>query len=123
LQIGVVIIAHGSRSPEANLDVIRIGECLRQTGDYPIVEVGYLELAQPDVLTAIDTCVAKGAERVILLPYFLLAGTHVRKDLPDLLRMAREKHPHIAFQMGQHLGFHPNLVDILLDRIREAKKG
>jgi sirohydrochlorin ferrochelatase len=123
LQTGIVIIAHGSRSDEANQDVVYIGKALRELGDYKIVEVGYLELASPDVLTAIDTCVSKGANHVIVIPFFLLAGSHVQEDLPELMEQARAKHQGVIIQMGRHLGFHRQLVEIVLDRITDAKEG
>ncbi|GIM48246.1 sirohydrochlorin cobaltochelatase [Collibacillus ludicampi] len=123
LHTGIVIIAHGSRSDEANQDVMYIGKALREQGYYKVVEVGYLELARPDVLTAIDTCVSKGANHVIVIPFFLLAGTHVQEDLPALMEQARAKHPDVIIQMGRHLGFHQQLVEIILDRITDAKEG
>src|SRR6478752_3672375 len=45
----VLLIAHGSSQPEANADLSRLADELRQSGRFAIVEPAYLELAQPDI--------------------------------------------------------------------------
>ncbi len=44
----LLLIAHGSRQPEANADLEYVAEALRQRG-YSITVASYLELAQPDI--------------------------------------------------------------------------
>src|SRR5205823_10226363 len=47
----VLLIAHGSRQPEANDDLHHLAEQLRRQRRYPIVVPPYLELADPDLDT------------------------------------------------------------------------
>src|SRR5436190_23850363 len=77
----ILLIAHGSREPEANADLHHLAEALRRQGEYAWVEAAFLELAEPDPEAGAARCLARGAQRVILLPYFLSAGVHVTRDL------------------------------------------
>jgi sirohydrochlorin ferrochelatase len=100
--------------------MFRVVEVVKQRGVFPVVEVGFMECNEPDIPTAIDSCVAQGATEVIAVPYFLHTGTHVADDLPTLLEQARERHPHIEFRMGDYLGRSERLTDILQDRVQAA---
>src|SRR5262245_55747800 len=77
----LLLIAHGSRQEEANADLHHVVAQLRARGRYDIAEACFLELAEPDIEQGGAGCVQQGAEQVILLPYFLSAGIHVRRDL------------------------------------------
>ena len=70
----LLLIAHGSRRPEANADLEFVAAALRARGRYPVVRVAYLELAEPDIATAGAACAEDGATGVILVPYFLSPG-------------------------------------------------
>jgi len=45
---GLLLIAHGSRNPEANEDLVLLGRQM-EGGEFPVVEPSYLELAQPSI--------------------------------------------------------------------------
>src|SRR5581483_5204493 len=96
MKTALLLIAHGSRHPEANADLQRIAEELRDRG-YAIVAPSYLELAAPDIMTAGCQCVEEGAERVILVPYFLSAGVHVKRDLSAARDTLADRFPHLEF--------------------------
>lgn len=114
----VLLIAHGSRRPEANDDLSKLAEILRRRGTCPIVEIAYLELAVPDIPAGAARCVAQGARRVRMLPYFLSAGAHVTQDLERHRGELTQAHPGTAFELCAPIGLHPLIVDIVLDRLR-----
>ncbi len=113
----VLLIAHGSRRNEANDDLTRLAGILRAKQRYPIVETAYLELAEPDIPTAGQRCVAAGATLVKLLPYFLSAGAHVVDDLERHRRDLANRFPQVTFELCPPLGLHPLMVEIVLDRL------
>jgi len=115
----VILIAHGSRRAEANDDVRAIAQELESRGEYAMVDVAYLELAEPSIPAAAQTCVARGAKRVLLMPYFLSAGRHVVEDLQRHCCELSEAHPHVAIELCPPLGVHPLMLDIICDRLRE----
>lgn len=116
----LLVMVHGSPTPGANADMFAVVEELGARPEalerFPIVEVGFMECNEPDVPEAIDRAVARGAGRVVAVPYFLHTGTHVADDLPTLLEEARARHPSVEFLMGDYIGLSPRLTDLLADR-------
>lgn len=116
----VLLIAHGSRREEANADLRELVERIASAGPHAIVEPAFLELAEPDIATGGEACVARGAAKVLLIPYFLSAGVHIERDLVAARDELRSRFPEVEFTLGSPLGPHPLLDALVLDRIREA---
>jgi sirohydrochlorin ferrochelatase len=118
----LLLIAHGSREVEANADLFHVVAEMRRRCFYNIVEASFLELAEPTVEQAGARCAEQGAQRVILLPYFLSAGIHVQRDLTALCARLSSRHPEVTFALAEPLGRHPLLVEVLVDRARLAEQ-
>lgn len=118
--VAVLLMAHGSRRREANDDLVKLAEMIRARGVYSLVEISYLELAEPDIPQGTARCVEQGAGRVLMLPYFLSAGSHVVDDLERYRREAEEKFPRVDFQLCPPLGLHPLMVDLVMTRLSEG---
>ncbi len=116
----LLLIAHGSRRPEANADLEHLAEAIRRRGAFAIVEPSYLECCDPRIVPGGDRCVAGGARRVVMLPYFLAAGRHVVEDLTAARDELIQRHPGVSFVLAEPLGRHPLLEQIVLDRAGEA---
>jgi sirohydrochlorin ferrochelatase len=115
----LLLIAHGSRQEEANADLLYVAAGLRARG-WPIVEASFLELTEPDIGQGGARCVEQGAERVILVPYFLSAGVHVRRDLSEARTKLAQRFPAVDFRLAEPLGQHPLLLEVVAQRVREA---
>ncbi len=120
MKTAILLMAHGSRIPEANDAVHDIAAMVKKMTGYDIVEVSFREQHLPNIQQGIDNCVAKGAERVLLVPYFLFIGAHVQEDLPEEMAQARQRHPQVEFAMGRHLGVHRKLAEVVVERIAEG---
>ena len=116
----LLLIAHGSRRPEANAELVAIAAALRVRG-HPFVQPSYLELAEPSIAEGGASCVEAGAAAVILLPFFLSPGRHVVEDLTAARDALRERFPAVQFTLADALGSHPLILDALADRAREAE--
>jgi sirohydrochlorin ferrochelatase len=123
MKTALLLIAHGSRQDEANADLLHVMEALRRRGPFELVDASYLELAEPTIDQAAAGCVAQGARRVILLPYFLSAGIHVRRDLTEMRDRLTRRFPEIDFRLGEPLGRHPLLLEVVAQRAAEAVHG
>jgi sirohydrochlorin ferrochelatase len=119
----LLLIAHGSRRAEANADLAVVADGMAARGRYPIVQVSYLELADPAIPAGGALCVDRGATEVILLPYFLSAGAHVRDDLTAARDELAGRFPGVTFRLAEPLGRHPLLLDVVDQRAREAEGG
>ncbi len=117
----VLLIAHGSRVAAANQDLHKIAEALRATERYSHVAASFLELAQPSIPEGGRECAEAGATEVLMLPYFLSAGSHVSKDLERFREELLQAYPGVRFTLCPHLGLHPLMLDIVRARLSEGQ--
>jgi len=87
---GVILVDHGSRREESNQLLLEVVEAYRQHAQWEIVEPAHMELAKPSIATAFERCVRRGAELVVVFPYFLAPGRHWDQDIPALSAEAAE---------------------------------
>lgn len=116
----LLVMVHGSPRVESNRDMFQVVERVRERGLFHFVNVGFMELNEPTIPEAIEECVNSGARRVVAVPYFLHAGTHVADDLPGLLEEATEKYPGVTFLMGDYLGHDASIADVVRDRATQV---
>ncbi len=117
---GFIVFAHGSRVESANQAVRDVAAQMAASGQH-MVEPAFLEIGQPDLNAATGLIIARGARRIVVIPYFLTLGTHMQRDLPRLARDASQTHGGIEIQITSPLDGHPALVQALLDRASEAQ--
>ena len=118
----ILLIAHGSRHGEANADLEHVADCLRLRGE-EIVVASFLELAEPDIAVGGRRCVEAGADRVVMMPYFLSAGVHVRRDLTRAREELAKEFSGVSFVLAEPLGRHPLMSEVVAERVREAIEG
>jgi sirohydrochlorin ferrochelatase len=116
---GFIVFAHGSRIESANQAVRDVVSKMAAAGDRA-VESAFLELGTPDLTHATELLIARGAQRIVVIPYFLTLGTHLQRDLPRLAQDASRAHGNIEMQITAPLDGHPALVQALLDRAADA---
>lgn len=111
----LLLVAHGSRDDASNRIVVDLAADLaeRLRDRYACVKPVFLEFAEPGPTRGIADCVAAGVDHVVVLPYFLAPGRHVTRDVPALLRAAREAHPEVEFTLLPYAGSAPKLVDAI----------
>ncbi|XP_072960107.1 sirohydrochlorin ferrochelatase, chloroplastic isoform X1 [Typha angustifolia] len=117
---GVIIVDHGSRRQESNLMLNEYVAMFKSRTGYRIVEPAHMELAAPSIRDAFRQCVQKGANRVIVSPFFLFPGRHWQQDIPALVAEASREHPGISYIITAPLGLHELMVDVMNDRIKHC---
>jgi len=115
----LIIIAHGSRRSQSNDEVRALAEKIRRQAHtrFASVDCAFLELAEPDIPTAIDRAIEAGANHLHLVPYFLSAGRHVAHDIPDIVAGKRRQHPQVNIHLDAHLGSAPGMARLVLDML------
>jgi sirohydrochlorin ferrochelatase len=113
----LLLVGHGSRSPAGVEAYWRFAEVLRaEAGGLP-VGCGFIELAEPDLDTAIDR-LAPASAGVIAVPLVLLGAGHLKDDGPAALARARLRHPDVSFAYARDLGIHPAVLTVAEERAR-----
>lgn len=120
MKTAILLMGHGSRVPEANNALHAVAEMVKAETGCEIVEVSFREQHSPNIQKGIDACVHRGAERIVLYPYFLFAGAHVLEDLPAEMEEATRRYPQLEMTLGEPLGVHPKLGEIVCERIGTA---
>lgn len=82
-----------------------------------------MELAEPSIEQAFDRCVAAGAQKVVLHPFFLSPGRHVTSDIPTLMKAAGSRHPKVAWVISEPLGLQKLMPRVMQAAISESVEG
>jgi len=115
---GYIVFAHGSSIESANEAVRVVAADMARRGNLAIVEAAFLEGGQPSLSGALQL-MADRVEHVVVVPYFLTLGLHLKRDLPKLIDEVKQAHPNVKIDVAAPLDQHPAMVDALLDRARE----
>lgn len=112
----LLLVAHGSRRQASNEEVIALASKVEQQlpSGFSGVKAAFLELASPSIEMAIDACYEKGVSELLVLPYFLSAGTHVAKDVPSEVAKAMDKWPDKKVEIAPHIGSLDPMIDLIV---------
>lgn len=113
-----MVFGHGSSVASANDAVRAVAEEAARAGGWELFETAFLECA-PLLDHAVQKLVDAGAESVLVLPYFLTLGIHLKRDLPKLVEELEAVH-NMPIRVTPPLDGHPGLSGILVARAREA---
>jgi precorrin-8X/cobalt-precorrin-8 methylmutase len=115
--VGILIVGHGSPRTEANRGfqamVTRVAARLGEAAILPT----FFSITEPDIPERVATLVEGGAQRILLLPYFLYSGQHVTVDIPALLDQCRQRFPGVTLEMLPTLENDPALEDLVVERL------
>jgi sirohydrochlorin ferrochelatase len=115
----VILVGHGSKARGFDRAMKRVAAALRR-GPYRTVQCAYLEINSPSISEAIRQAVRRGAREVRVLPYFLLAGNHVRKDIPAIIASERKRQrSKTRIFLRPYLGYDPKIVSVVRERISD----
>ncbi|WP_298824878.1 CbiX/SirB N-terminal domain-containing protein [uncultured Piscinibacter sp.] len=101
---GLLLFAHGARDPRWAVPFEDVAQRIRVADASVPVALSYLEFMSPGLVEAGAQLAAQGCDRVEVVPLFLGAGGHVRKDLPALLEQLRQSHPRVAWLLRPAVG-------------------
>lgn len=115
----LVVVAHGSRRAASNEEVAEIAGQLAMLvkDEYPLVGVGFLELAEPLIPDSLEKVIAQGATEICVFPYFLSAGRHVVTDVPNEVNVVQNKYPNIPIKMLSYMGALPSLKNFIAEAL------
>ncbi|MBV9667448.1 MAG: CbiX/SirB N-terminal domain-containing protein, partial [Nitrososphaeraceae archaeon] len=117
----ILLIGHGSSDKCARNAFIYTVNTLKPF--YRNVNFCFLELDKPDINEGIKNMVLQNDPKIILLvPYFLHNGTHIKYDVIMDVDEALGKYRFKNVFMTKHLGVDEKLVDLIIERAKEVEK-
>lgn len=110
---GLLLFAHGARDPRWALPFEAVAAHVRAAEPSTPVALSFLEFMTPGLVEAGSALAAQGCDRIEVLPLFLGAGGHVRKDLPALIDQLREAHPGVKWLLRPAIGEDASVVEAM----------
>ena len=101
---GLILFAHGARDPRWAAPFEAVAARVRAQRPDVAVRLAFLEIMSPSLPDAGAELAAQGCQNLQVLPLFLGAGGHVRKDLPLLIDALRTAHPGMAVTLQPPVG-------------------
>ncbi len=115
----LIILAHGSRSHSANSFFLELIRIVRQECGSENIAGAFFSLAEPSLESTVDQLAGMNVKKIFVFPYFLVNGNHVLKDIPEMIRVLKEKHPRIKFKILDSLESEPLMSTILSAKVRQ----
>lgn len=119
---GIIILGHGSRLRKANKLLSRVARIIKKKKNFNTIEPSYLQFHRPDLSGSIRRVVGKGCKKIIIVPFFLFKGNHVKRDIPQAVKKAIDKYRDVKFVFTKSLGEDAKISDIVFRNINEAIK-
>ncbi|ACP35818.1 CbiX/SirB N-terminal domain-containing protein [Saccharolobus islandicus] len=122
--LGVLLVLHGSKIPEWKDVGIKYAEYLSRY--FNLVEFGFLEFNKPTLSEALSNLLAKGANKIVVVPLLFATGTHFKRDIPRLLGIDGDEKKiqymgkEIEIIIADPLGFDEKIGEVLVKRVNET---
>ena len=101
---GILLFGHGARNPEWAQPFQRIRDAILAREPGALVEPGFLELMRPSFDEGVECLVRQGATEIVVVPIFMAAGSHVKKDLPQMAADAMNRHVGLVIELAAPVG-------------------
>jgi len=119
-EIDVLLIGHGSKDPDAKTSLQYVVDGLKDS--YRNVTHCWLEIEEPNIKQGIEVCAKNKPNVLIIVPYFLHRGAHVKRDIYEDLNPAMEESGIRDIFITEHLGTDDKLIDLVIERAKEVEK-
>ncbi|GEM_PF-97766 len=116
----LILIDHGSRRAESNDLLLGLVHSLREANRFDLVVGAHMDIEQPSLKSAIETCRSQGAERIVVVPFMLSPGRHSTEDIPEQARQGWPEGWGTQVVVAEPLGQHPLMMRAIFDRADEA---
>ena len=118
---GVIVFTHGSRVAAGNAILVQFVDQLRRRLGHELVEPCFMEIAPPDIPSAIEKLVARGCNHIFGYALFLVPGRHLQEDIPAIIDAALQKHPGVTYEITEPMLDDPALLDMVALRIQRRE--
>ncbi|KRQ85920.1 Sirohydrochlorin cobaltochelatase [Caloramator mitchellensis] len=116
----ILLISHGSRSNEAEKTFFRVAEEFEKFIGMKVYPT-FMEFNRPGIEMAIENMYSDGVRKIIAMPYFLYSGIHIKEDVPEMLKCAKEKYNDLIIEFVGPIDFHPLMLEILKERLEDKR--
>ncbi len=116
-KVGILLISHGSPRDEANNAFSELTHRIAGRLNSDHILPTFFSIKRPNIMDQVDKLALQGINHIIMLPYFLGNGQHIRADIPAQLKKCKEKYPEVEIEFLATLQGEPGLEDVLTERL------
>ena len=118
----ILVIGHGSSDKSARTAFVHTINNLKPY--FRSVTFCFLELDEPRIANGIEKILSSNPNALIMVPYFLHKGAHIKNDVVKDINSALAKYnlKNIPVYITEHLGVDAKLVNMVLERAKEAEE-
>jgi sirohydrochlorin cobaltochelatase len=117
----ILLFAHGARDPRWAHPFEAVAQAVRRQRPGVAVQLAFLEFMTPSLVDAAESLLTEGVKDIAVVPLFLGAGGHVRKDLPGLLDELRTRHPHANFRLETAIGERQSVIEAMATAVAQGE--
>jgi sirohydrochlorin cobaltochelatase len=118
---GVLVVGRGTGDPDANADLHKLARLLWEGRDWPLVEAAFVGITGPRVPEGLERLRRLGADRIVVLPWFLFTGVLERR-IHDQAAAFAGRHG-IQVSVAGYLGPVRTVAALVLERYHQAVRG
>jgi sirohydrochlorin ferrochelatase len=121
----VVLIGHGSVLPHNKEVLEELRKRIEMRGLVKAAKVAFMQLNSPSIEEVLRDLAEDGTKRIVAQPVFIADGVHTKEDIPEKLKIAfdgawKDLDRDTKLIYAKPIGVDERIVDILLDRVKEA---
>lgn len=113
----VLLLAHGSSDPKWCETFEKLAA--PSLASIPDAAIAYMELSEPSLDAEVARAAQDGVRQITVLPLFLAAGRHLRKDVPAMIERLSDEHA-VSIKLAAPVGEHPLLGDAIRHIVEES---
>ncbi len=123
--VGYLVVGHGTRSRSGQEQVRAVFAQMTQlTGPCSLrgqpAELAFLELAEPDIPTAVERLYQSGVRQLVVVPILIFSAGHAQKDIPDAVESAASPFGMRILRQCSSLCLDPTIVALSAERFHRA---
>lgn len=120
MQTDIILLGHGSRNETAAREFGQLAAAVGRLRPDCRISPAYLQFGDPLLAEAVTRLAGAGAERIVIIPVFLFAGSHVERAIPETIAALRTRFPAVRLKVGRYLGPDRAIAGLIGSRIDEA---
>ena len=109
---GVILLGRGSSDAGANGELARMARWIFEENEHELVDLAFTGVTWPRLETVVQRQVKLGMTQICVVPVYLFTGVLIERIGAQIERL-RQQYPQVAFALGKHFGFEPEIFAIL----------
>lgn len=124
-EVGYLVVGHGTRSQAGQEQVRDVFTQMTQLSGPDSLrgmpaELAFLELADPDIPTAVERLCRSGVKQLVVVPVLLFSAGHAQQDIPAAVEAAANRFHLKILRQCSSLCLDPTIVALSSERFHQA---